>query len=153
MASDTFTEFMKRSTSVEDLSALSNEAIAGDVWTPVGKMPNKIISSKIPNKYDVSSKVTDKIGTMCGSNAKIIGFLQSSFITLGDNDFAYWKGAYINCKSADLDKWMIEKVENPPQRTFAKKYNDLVTSYVKKHKEKESINNETQHAEKEKKGR
>lgn len=130
VAEDNFIEFLKRAKDPDTLVALSATAIVGEVSKPVWKMPNKI-----PD-YNQRKEIVQRIGAKCKEDKKFVSFVQGAYYTLGDNDYTYWGDAYLTCESAELDTWLIETVENPPEKTFDDKYNTLMGAFVKKNNEK-----------------
>ncbi|MEC7988047.1 MAG: hypothetical protein VX278_22960 [Myxococcota bacterium] len=119
---------MKRANDMETLSALSLAALELDplLWEPVGLIPGKI------SDYSKRDALTTKLGSQCGEVENLRQFLKMSYVSMGDNDFGLWDDAYISCQDKEIDDWIIQLVENPPQKSFNDKYNSMLEIIVKK---------------------
>ena len=124
-----FFEFMKSANDLETLRIFTLKAIELDpfYWEYVGRIPGKI-----PD-YKLRDSLTQNLGTGCSEQEQLRSFLQTAYITMGDNDFSRWDGAFLNCTHEGFEKWLIEKIESPPQQKFSDKYNTLLDIMRKKH--------------------
>ncbi len=124
LAESNFHQIMTRATDPEVLTSLSMAAINNDIWTPVWTMPGKITS------YDARDEITNAIGGQCESNEKVITFLQGAYAGIKAIDFQQWDDAFIACGSSTLTDWMVERIENPPEKLFDDKFDKLVDILV-----------------------
>ena len=51
---------------------------------------------------------------------------------MGGNEFSRWDEAYSNCSHADIDSWIVERIEKPPAQKFSAKYNTLLDIFAQK---------------------
>ena len=124
MAEQNFHQIMTRATDAESLTNLSIAAINGNIWSPVWTMLGKISS------YEARDAVAESIGQECSSNDKVVTFLQGAYAGLKDIDFQQWDDAFLSCDSASLSDWMIQQIENPPEKMFDGKFEKLVDILV-----------------------
>ena len=116
-----FDSLLPRANNVQALVDLSMAAIETDVWNPVWRVLGHDALS-----YDVRDRISDEIGSQCGSNPKIVSFLKGAYFALRDIQFQQWDDALIACQSADLDAWIIEQTKNAPSSMFDEKYNAMM---------------------------
>lgn len=123
-----FYEFMKSANDLDTLQRFTLTAIELDpiFWEHAGKIPEKI-----PD-YSMRDNLTKALGTECTEYESLRKFMQASYITMGGNEFNRWDEAYTNCTHADIDAWIIERVENPPAQQFSAKYNTLLDILAQK---------------------
>jgi hypothetical protein len=124
MAENNFHQIMTKATDAESLTGLSLAAINSDIWTPVWTMPGKISS------YDARDEITNAIGGQCESNEKVITFLQGAYAGIKAIDFQQWDDAFVACNSSTLTDWMLQQIENPPEKLFDDKFDKLVDILV-----------------------
>jgi hypothetical protein len=116
-----FDSLLPRAKSVDTLVALSMAAIETDVWNPVWR-----VLGHDALDYDVRDQISDRIGSQCGNNPKIVSFLKGAYFALRDIQFQQWDDALVACQSADLNQWLIQQAEKAPSSMFDEKYNALL---------------------------
>ncbi|MDG1480838.1 MAG: hypothetical protein P8R54_14680 [Myxococcota bacterium] len=126
MAENNFHQIMTRATDAESLTNLSMAAINADIWSPVWTMPGKISS------YEARDEITNAIGGQCASNDKVVTFLQGAYAGIKAIEFQQWDDAFVSCESAPLNDWMVQQIENPPEKLFDDKFDKLVDIIVEK---------------------
>ncbi len=126
LAEDHYNRFLSGATDADTLVALSKSAIMWEVWNPVWTQLGKI------KDYSARDVVAMELGSSCGTEAKIVPFLQGAYFGLRALDFNRWKKAYTTCESSDLSAWMTKQIEKPPESEFDEKYGYLLEMYIAK---------------------
>lgn len=128
VAKNNFFEFMKSANDLDSLQRLVLTAIelSPMLWEVVGSIPGKI-----PD-FSVRDQLTVSLGEECNNNENLRKFMQTSYVTMGGTTFGNWDDAYINCTHEEIENWIIERIETPPQQTFSEKYNTLLSVLSKK---------------------
>jgi hypothetical protein len=126
LAEQNFFAIMTRASDAASLNNLSMAAISNDIWSPLWAMPGKIKS------YEARDEVTSAIGAQCSENEKVVTFLQGAYAGIKGIDFQQWDDAFITCESAALNTWLVQQIENPPEKLFDDKFDALVDITVKK---------------------
>ena len=117
-----FFEFMKSANDLDTLQRFTLTAIELDpiFWEHAGKVPEKI------SDYSMRDNLTKGLGSECSQYESLRKFMQASYITMGGNEFSRWDEAYVTCTHADIDTWIISRIENPPAQQFSAKYNTML---------------------------
>ncbi len=122
--SASFPRFLSRATDSEVLVQLSLAAINRDIWNPVWSMLGKI------SDYSTRDLVSGQIGEACEANPKVVLFLKAAYVGLRGLDFQQWDDAFLSCPSAELDGWLEERIQDPPNHSYDEKYEQIMTIFV-----------------------
>ena len=122
VAQNNFFDFMKSANDLETLTQFTLAAIKLDpsYWISVTKIPGKI------KDYQLRDSLTKALGGYCGENPELRLFLQKTYDKMGDTEFKRWDDAYLGCTNEEIDQWIVEQTENPPQKVYSGKYNVIM---------------------------
>jgi len=122
VAQNNFFEFMKSANDLETLTQFTLAAIKLDpsYWISVTKVPGKI------KNYQLRDSLTKALGGYCEENPELRLFLQKTYEKMGDTEFKRWDDAYIVCQHEEINSWIVEQAEKPPEKVYSGKYNAIM---------------------------
>ncbi len=82
--------------------------------------------------YGARDEIAERVGEACIEHDKVVGFLQGAYFGLRDIDFQQWDNAFVTCEAENFESWMLQQVQNPPDKLFDEKWNTLARSFVKR---------------------
>lgn len=109
----------------ETVTAVAVAAIDAKLYTPVGKMMEKIPA---PDQRDL---LATKVGEGCTAHPEVLTFVQWAYFGLLDREFSQWDNALSTCNSDTMSKWLETLVLKPPKSSYDEKYSAIVTAYVR----------------------
>lgn len=128
LAEKHFYDFMRSSSDVGTLVALSLAAIDAQIYKPVWNM-----MEKVPD-FSARDEVAKGVGASCADNAAVLPFLQGAYSALGDRQFNSWREALGTCDSPALVTWLEQTAAKPPSVVYDEKYNSVTDVLVKRKK-------------------
>ncbi len=123
-AEKSFKDFVRASGDVPSLVDLSLKAIELEQYQPVWDMLEQITD------YRVREEVAHRVGALCQDQVGVLPFLQGGYFAANERAFGMWAEAFTTCPSEGLTAWMLEKVGDPPARTYDDRYNSLLDALV-----------------------
>lgn len=112
---------------------------SGDVGTLVDVALKAIQLEQYPAAWDMLEQLTDyqareavaqRVGALCQDQVGVLPFLQGGYIAANDRAFGMWSEAFATCPSDALTQWLLEKVSDPPARTYDDKYSSLLDALI-----------------------
>ena len=128
LAEQRFGDFMRASGDVGNLVALSEVAIASEIYKPVWAMLETVTD------FSTRDEVAKGVGALCSTNESILPFLKGAYFGLGDRQFGLWREAFNTCEAPSFDSWLTEVVAAPPARSYDEKYGSVLGALVKRKK-------------------
>lgn len=125
-AEKSFKSFVRASGDVPTLVDLSLKAIELQQYQPVWDMLEQLTDTK------ARKEVAQRVGGICQDQVGVLPFLQGGYFAANDRAFKLWSESFQTCDSGGLTEWMVDKVVDPPARTYDDKYNSLMDALVER---------------------
>lgn len=115
--------FLLAAGDLETLVPLALAGVRADAHTQIWD-----VMQRVP--YEHRTELASQVGAACGTEPKVLPFLQGAYVGQKGAAFTSWTPALTSCASEPLVAWLEAVIVDPPSGPYNEKYNAILSAYT-----------------------